>query len=144
MSFKDTLRTAALANAGLAALIGTQWYDTQLPQTVALPPTGSLGAVVVQGISNPRMYSFTQRMSGSYARYQFTVWGGQFSAGAENRDAIASALVQFLDQFNAIGIAGLSRYPNFVVGDRDSLFPQTDGPIFQKVVDAMMFSEDPS
>ena len=65
--------------------------------------------------------------------------GGRFSAGAEARDSVFSALAAFLDQLNLIGIAGMAQYPNFVVGDRDFLFVQTDGPIFQKVVDAMMF-----
>ena len=130
---KDRIRAAALAYPALSALIGANWYDTQLPQTATFP------AVVIQQITGPRVYVLTGRLNTYWARMQFTIWGGQFSAGAEARDSVFSALAAFLDQLNLIGIAGMAQYPNFVVGDRDFLFVQTDGPIFQKVVDAMMF-----
>lgn len=132
-AFKDKLRTAALANAALSALIGTNWYDTQLPQTATFP------AVVVQQISGPRIYVNTTRLGTFFGRWQFTIWGGQFSAGAENRDLVANALMNFLDSASFDGIAGRALNPNSIVGDRDFSFPQTEGPIFQKVVDAMIF-----
>lgn len=138
MPFKDTLRTAALANTALAALIGSQWFDTQLPQTVTLPLPGSLGAIVAQQITGPRLYSLNARIAKYWARYQFTVWGGQFSQGAELRDSIVAALASFLDQTSFDGIAGRTQNPNYIVGDRDALFPQTDGPIYQRIIDAML------
>lgn len=132
-AFKDKLRSAALANAALAALIGQNWYDTQLPQTATFP------AIVVQQISGPRIYTNTSRLGTFFGRWQFTVWGGQFSAGAENRDLVANALMNFLDATSFDTVQGRAVNPNTVVGDRDLLFPQTDGPIFQKVIDAMIF-----
>jgi hypothetical protein len=137
---KDQLRTAVAAYAPLASLLtvaGTlNWYDTQLPQTATFP------AIVMQQITGPKTYTFLARLATVWARYQFTIWGGQFSAGSEMRDTLARVLPQFLDQVNLIGIAGLQQYPNFIVGDRDSVFPQTDGPIFQKIMDAMIFSNE--
>jgi uncharacterized protein DUF3168 len=133
MPFKDRLRTAALANAALTALIGSNWYDTQLPQTATFP------AIVVTQISGPRIYTNMARLATFYGRFQFTIWGGQFSAGAENRDSVAAALAQFLDATSFDGIARTAQNPNYIVGDRDFGFPQTEGPIFQKVIDAMIF-----
>jgi hypothetical protein len=139
MAFKETVRTAALANTALAALIGQQWFDTQLPQTAAIPPNGGLGAVVVQQITGSRMYSYQGLMATYFARFQFTVWGGQSAAGAGLRDSITDALVAFLNTTSFDGITLPAGNPNFVVGQHDALFAQTDGPIYQKVVDAMMY-----
>ena len=134
------MRTAAAANAGLSALLGSnpfRWFDNQLPQGQTLP------AVVVQQISGSPTYVVTGRLHTGWSRYQFLIWGGQFDAGDTARMNVEAALMSFLDGWSgAIGITGLVQYPSYVVGQRDSLFPQTDGPIYQRIVDAMIFSND--
>lgn len=132
------LQAAAAANPALAALLGSpfRWYDTQLDQPATFP------AVVVYVVSNPRDYSFTARMATSWARVQFTIWGGQFAAGSMSADAVRAALLSFLDQFNAVGIPGLVQYPCRVVGDHRAGFTQTDTMIYQRVIDAMIFSNE--
>lgn len=134
--FKTRMRTAALANAGLAALISSNWYDTQLPQAATFP------AVVMQQITGPRMYSNVGRLATFWGRFQFTIWGGRYDAGAQARDNVFQALMNFLDSTPFDGVAGRTQSPNFIVGDRDALYPQTDGPIYQKIVDAMIFQNE--
>lgn len=127
------IRTAALANAGLVALIGQNWYDTQLPQLATFP------AIVAQQISGPRIYVNAARLNAYFARFQFTIWAGQFAAGANARDAVFAALAAFLDATPFDGITGRAQNPNFIVGDRQMGFVQTDGVLFQRIVDAMLY-----
>ena len=138
--FEQRLRTAAAADAGLAALLGAspfRWYDDFLDQNSAFP------AIVINQISGSKVYSFNQRMATGWNRWQFTIWGGQFSAGAIARNTVEAALTSFLDQFkDGIGIVGLQQYPNHVINSRCAIFPRTDGPIYQQIVDVMMFSND--
>jgi hypothetical protein len=136
------LRTSAMANAALLSLLGTgspvyfRWFDTQLPEGSTLP------AVVALLIADSTTYSATARMATSFARVQLTVWGGQGSAGAASADTVRDAILSWLDSMNLIGISGLVSYPNFVLMDRRGVFPRTDGPIYQRVLDVNVFSND--
>ena len=135
------MRTAALAFTELATLIdptsvGAGWYDNQLPQGVGFP------CVVVQRISAPRQYTLTRRLNTFWARYQFTIWGGQFSAGSEARRAVRTALMDFVDSLNLYGVSNIPANAGYVVGDRDALYPLTDGPVYQQLVDAMLFVDE--
>lgn len=130
------LITAIAAYAPLNTLLSTRVYDTQLAQGSAFP------ALVIQLISNPREYVFTNRLATSWARVQFTVWGGQFAAGNQAADQVRAALLTFLDQFNAEGVPGLTLYPCRVVGDRRGAFTQEDTLVFQRLVDAMIFNNE--
>lgn len=67
MYIEEGLRTYALADAALSALIGTRWYGPTLEEFTAFP------AVTVQCISNTSVES-QQGYSGlERARYQLTV-----------------------------------------------------------------------
>ena len=135
---QSRIRAAAAAYAPLNALLGTnpfRWFAEQLPQGQALP------AIVVKQISGSPTYVVTGRLHTGWTRLQFLIWGGKADAGAQAREDVEAALLSFLDQWDGgIGIAGLQQYPNLVVGQRDFLFPQTDGPIYQRVTDAQIFS----
>lgn len=136
-SLEVKLRTAAEAWPALTALLGTspfRWFDVQLDQKQGK----TLPAVVVLGVSNPRTYAFNARMVTNYSRMQFTIWG---NTGEEAR-AVESELANFLDGFNAIGIAGLSQYPNIIVGSRGGMFPQTQAGRYLRIVDAMIFNNE--
>lgn len=68
MYIEEGLRTYALADAELEAMVGTRWYGPTLEQFSAVP------AVTVQCISNTSAHS-QQGYSGlETARYQLTVW----------------------------------------------------------------------
>lgn len=130
------LRTAALADSALTALLGTspfRWYDTQLDETVNVFP-----AVVVQLISAPDMYALNRRMPGYFSRMQFTIWG----TSGENARAVETELVCFLNQFNAVGVAGLQQYPNTVLNRRTSMYVQTQPAKWQRIVDVSIFNNE--
>lgn len=129
------LLTAAAANAGLAALLGSspfRWYDTRLAQGTAYP------AVTVQLVSGNKTYAFEGRLSTGWSRYQFTIW----DTDPERARSVESALVTFLDTFNGPGTAGLQQYPNYVVLQRQGMFAEIEPPVFQRINDAMIFSND--
>ena len=134
-SLKANLRAQAALFPGLTALLGTaplRWYDERLNQGSALP------AVVVTVVSDPPTYVATGRLRTGWSRVQFLIWGA--TPGSDSAFAVETQLLLFFDQLNLIGIPGLTQYPNYVVLRRDSMYPQTDPPIYQRIVDAMMFS----
>lgn len=136
-SVKQRIRTAASAYSGLTALLGTapfRWYDLQLAQGSAKP------AVVVQQISGSPTYVVGGRLNTGWGRWQFTIWGS--GTDSSNALAVEAQLLDFLDQLNLIGITGLTQYPCLVVGQRDAMFPGTQPPSYQRLVDAMIFSND--
>lgn len=139
-SLKARLYAAALVDAGLLALLASgspavlRWYDQQLPQGATFP------AMVVQQISNPRTYVTTGRMPTGFSRMQFRIFGT--GNDSQNASAVVAALANFLDGFNGSGIAGLAQYSNIIVADRDAGLANTQPLTFQRIVDAMIFSND--
>ena len=68
MYIEEGLRTYALADPDLAAMVGTRWYGPTLEQFSAVP------AITVSCVSNASVHS-QQGYSGlETARYQLTVW----------------------------------------------------------------------
>jgi hypothetical protein len=135
-SLKAKLFTAASANAGLQALLGTnpfRWYDSQLNQSSAFP------AVVVFIVSNPRDYVITGQMSTSWARVQFTVYGT--GNDSQNADAVVNALQAFLLGFNAYGLNPPAN-ANTIVGDRDFGIAATQPLTYQRVLDVMILNDE--
>lgn len=136
MTLEAKLRTAAIAWADLVALLGSapfRWFDTQLDQKVNLFP-----AIVVLLVSSADTYALNRRLPGGFSRVQFTIWA---NSGQDAR-AVETELVCFLNQFNALGVPGLQQYPNNVLNRRGSLFPQTDGPKFQRILDVSIFDNE--
>ena len=134
---KQKLRTAAAADANLGPLLGPspfRWYNVQLLQGSALP------AVVVQIISTIPKYGFTMRAQNPVEnRVQFTIWGGQGEQGSATAYQVEDALKTFLDTFDAVGIPGLTLYPNQITLERDGFFIQTDTGIYQRLIDVMVW-----
>ena len=141
-SLESKLRTTAAAYAPLLALLGSgspvvfRWYDTTLDEGSVFP------AVVVRMVSNPSAYVTTGRLPTSSARMQFTVWGGQYAGGATAADSVRDALVSWFAQLNLVGIAGKVMYSNTIVNEMRGVFVQTDKPIYQRIIDAMILSDD--
>lgn len=132
-SLEAMLRTQALAFPGLTALLGTnpfRWYDTQLRQGTAFP------AVTVQLVSGNETYAFNGRLATGWSRMQFTIW----DSDPERARNVEAQLTAFLDVFNGTGIQGLSEYPNSIVMRRQTLFSETQPPLFQRINDAQIFS----
>jgi len=129
------LRTTASAFAPLIALLGTspfRWYDTQLVQGSVFP------AIVALLVSDPKSYYLGGRMNTSFARVQFTIW----DTDAERGRSVEAALYDFLDVFNASGAPADRAKPNYVVGARGGMYPQTQPPQFQRIIDAKIFNND--
>lgn len=82
-------RTFLLANAPLAALIGTRIYPLQLPQTPTLP------AITQQVISD--VYELAQYGTSGYptARVQYDCWGATYLSAR----AVAAALRVAIDGY---------------------------------------------
>ena len=128
------LITAIAADSTLPGILGSRIYDTQLSQGTAFP------ALVIQSISSGKSYTYDGRNNLSRDRIQFTIWGGQFSAGAAAADTVLNALEAFLDTFSAVG--NPSQFPNQISMERRGMFPQTDGPIFQRLVDVFIYNDN--
>lgn len=136
----ERVRSAAAFDAGLQALLGTNpfrfWFD-QLRQGSAFP------AVVMQQISSQTDYTAEHRLATGWSRQQFMIWGGENLAGEQARQAVAAALKTFFDSWSGgTGETGKSLYPNEVLNERDFVFFQKSTPIYQRVMDVRIFSDE--
>jgi hypothetical protein len=141
-SLESKLRTAAAAYGPLAALLASgspalfRWYDTTLVQGAVYP------AIVARVVSNSSSYVGTGRLPTSFARVQFTVWGGQYAAGVAAADAVRDALVAFFQQLNLVGIPNQVMYSNVILNEMRGVFVPTDTPVFQRIIDVNIFSDE--
>ena len=139
-SLQDRLQAGAQAYAPLTALIGSspmRWYQNDLQQGSFYP------AIVVTRISGQASYAVNRRMKTGFARFQFLIWGGMYQSGAAARDAVAAALIDFMDQWSGgSGITGLSQYSNTNVLDREATYRQKDSTVYQRLLDFMIFADD--
>jgi hypothetical protein len=142
INYSVTAGSPAVTTFPLRALLGTgsplifRWYDTTLKQNATYP------SVVMQEISNAPTYVFVGRTATSFSRFQFTIWGGQYSPGVDAADNVSAALLTFFDQLDLVGIPGLVQYNNMVLGNRRAAYTETDQPIYQRVMDVRIFSND--
>lgn len=145
VSLEQKIRVAAAADPTLLSLLCSgpskpfRWCTQgHLIQGIATP------AVVTQLISNPSMNVAAGRMPTSWARVQFTIWAGQYTAGAQAAEDVAAALKAFLNTLNldSVDVASDVACANYVANERDTLYPQTDTPVYQKIIDAMIWSND--
>ena len=134
-SLEAQLRTAALGYAGLTALLGGtdpnnfQWGDTQLLQGAQFP------YVVVSVISGSEDYTFEHRLATSWNRIQFDIW----DTDPERAYQVQQQLESFLDQFDGYGTPNLVQYANQIVNVRKVLWPETQPPQYQRIIDARIF-----
>jgi len=142
LNYSVTAGSPAITTFPLRTLLGSgspvifRWFDTTLVQKAAYP------SVVMQEVSNAPSYVYCARLNTSFSRFQFTIWGGQFSGGVTAADQVSDVLLSFFDQLNLVGISGLSQYNNIVLSNRRAVFPMTDQPVYQRVMDVRIFSKD--
>ena len=128
------LRQAAVTNAGLTSVLGSapfRWYNTQLYEGSAYP------AITANQISSVPVYSVTGRNPLARARVQFTIWEGQTP---DDTNSVLDALRAFLDSFSAVG--NPTQFANQINSELDRLYPATQPPIFQTLVDAYIYNSD--
>ena len=135
-SLEIKIRTAAAAYAPLAALLGTspfRWYDTQLVQGTVFP------AVVTQLVSNAPTYALPGALTASFARVQFTVW----DTDAERARAVEAAITAFLTVANFGPYSSpVTVFANYILNTRQSMYPQTQPPQFQRIMDCKVYNDD--
>jgi|SRR5580658_4439672 hypothetical protein len=129
------IRAAAGAYAPLTSLLGVG--SAIRISTLQLIQGGPFPGIALQLISNPSDYVVNTRLATSTARVQHTVFG--MTPGGNNAWAVVQALRTFYDQFNAIGISGLSTYPTRIVGVTELGIPETQPQTFLIRLDAMIF-----
>ena len=133
------LRTLALANPTLSALVGPRWFDVNLPQAQTLPN------VVVQRISTARLQAQdTQLGLGQLAkiRFQFTCRGeGTNQPTFEAARAVGAAVIQFLGTVNLTsGSNSQPPKPAYVLGERVGMDYNANPPVPLYVVDAFLWN----
>ena len=141
-SIETKLRTAAIANAGLTALLGTapfRWYNTQENQ--GPPPSAGVQfpCITAQQVSGVPIYNLGGRGPMNQIRVQFTIWEGPTP---DTTDAVLQALRVFLDTFSAVQAGN---FANQIVNDgRRGFYAATKPGIFQKFVDVMIWNNTDS
>ena len=124
-------RTAAAANAGLTALLGTspfRWYDTQLVPGTAFP------AMVCYRVSAVPLYVNVGQNPLELIRVQITIWEGP---EPDTANSLIDALQNFLANFSATTVAFSQ---NRIVNKRRGLYTDTQPGIFQNTVDVMVWN----
>lgn len=153
VSLEARIRNAAAQNTTLVSLLKKTSPDnapfrwcTQgwLIQGVAKPDKNSpwLPTVVTQLISNPSTYVAGGRLPTSWARVQFTIFGGQHTAGAQACEDVGAALKAFFATLHLSAVNPNVAQANYAINERSVNFFHTDTPVFQKIIDAMIWSDD--
>lgn len=136
---KEKVLSAAIVYPGFTALLGTnpfRWYNQQLYQGSEFP------GITVMEVSNPQTYALVGRLPTSFARLQFTIWTVNTTVGFAKLAAVEALLYEFLETLNLVGIPGLCSYNNQVVNARDGWYPLPSPGNPQRLIDAMIFSND--
>lgn len=89
MALEEGLYAYLVADAGVAALIGTRLYPLLVPQDAALP------AMAYQRISGPRDHTHDGASGLAMARIQFTAVGSSYSEAKSVMAALRAALDGF-------------------------------------------------
>ena len=143
MTLEQIIQNALVADPGVSAVIGSRLYLLQLPQNPTYP------AAVFQRVSTVPIYSHSpdvgQQGSVGVARFSFTAWATGAHSGA-TMEACAAAILAALQTFNAWALPTspqvITQAPNYVVGRRMGIEPQTDPPLFMSVIDVKIFYRD--
>ena len=127
------LYTAASANAGLVALLGTspfRWSSMQLTAGWTYP------AIVTRQISGVPLNWNRGRNALSRYRVQFTIWEGYVP---DTSNAVLEALRQFLDTFCATTTGN----PGALIANMtDGLWAETQPGVYQTIIDYYIWNND--
>jgi hypothetical protein len=115
MSVDSDLRAFILADAAVAALIGTRLYPAIMPQDPVLPAT------TYQWISAIRYPNMDDAGGLSTARVQVDCWSDSKAEALEVFEAIRLALDGYRGAFGSIPVYGA-----FLESERESYEPATD------------------
>ncbi len=139
MSVEEQLYAGLLAQSGVTDIIGNRLYLVQLPQNPTYP------SACYQRIATVPLYTQENALQGTagYVRFQITGFFQGSTSGSDS-DAFAQAVTAALQTFNcASGPPGspptLGTPPNYVLGRRMSVQPQTQPPIYMCVIDAKLW-----
>jgi hypothetical protein len=141
-----------LIDAGLSPLVGTSIFPVQLPSGfLSANPSGNppLRALVYQRVSTLRYYTHDgANITLSAVRMQFTAWC-KGADSATDALAVLNALTAFLNTFCATSTALFTsppttptQFPNMVLNERLSLYPQTQPPLFLGILEARIFNRE--
>jgi hypothetical protein len=133
-SLKSRIWSAAAANAGLQALLGTspfRLFDMQLPQQ----PPPVFPSVTMFQVSKPQQFTVSGRLYSNVARMQFTIYGT--GNDSENAWAVRTALLSFFDSLGGDGWGVVN-----VPGDRDAGIAQTAPLTYMRILDVMVFDDE--
>jgi hypothetical protein len=138
VSVEQQIYNGLLAQPGVTGIIGDRLYLVQLPQNPVYP------CAAYQRVATVPLYTQENANQGTvgYVRFQFTGFFQGASSGQQS-DAFAQAVTAALETFNcAMGAQSppvLGTPPNYVIGRRMLVQPQTQPPIFMCVIDAKLW-----
>jgi hypothetical protein len=143
MTLEQQVQNALVSDPAVNAIIGTRLYLLQLPQNPVYP------AAVYQRVSTVPIYSHSpatgQQASVGWARFSITGWATGANSGAI-MEAFAAAVLAALQTFNAWALPTspqvITQSPNYIVGRRMSIEPQTDPPLFMAAIDVRICYRD--
>jgi len=139
---EERILTAAQAFPALVSALASNpfaFYFTTLQQGSAFP------AIVMRQISGSRMYRVDARMKTGWQRFSFTIWGGQFKAGFDACVTVKMALLSFMDNsaFDGIPVGSTrNQAANRLLLDLSAEYFQTDGPIYQRILDYDIYDDN--
>lgn len=140
---KVKLFSAASVFAGFQPLLRNssnvfQWADVQLPQQWDIT---NFSAVRAFQVSDPSQYVIDGRLSSSWTRMQFMIYG--HGNDSTNASAVVAVMKSFFKGFNAS--ANVSRsgfYDNRISNDRDGGVADTQPLTFLRTMDVQIFNDE--
>lgn len=152
ITLEQKLRQEMLIDSGLSPLVGANVFLVQLPSGIlSANPTGNppVRALVIQRVSTLRYYTHDGATNPLMAaRIQFTAWCKGPDSGNDALSVMA-ALVNFLNTFCATQTSEFgspvttpTQFPNIVLNERMSVYPQTQPPLYQGILEARIFNRE--
>lgn len=132
---EETIRAALLADDGVSALLGANLYIVQLPPATPFP------CATFQRVSTNPIYTIDQPTNWGtfgWARFTFSIWCQGPSSAAQSdqiAQAIQSAMLGFNASVEATSPPVVIQAPNFLIGRRMLVEPQTSPPLFKAILD---------
>ncbi len=137
LAVEEQIRAGLLADAGVAALLGTRVYIDQLPQNPNPYPVAT-----VQRISDVPYY--TQQPPGGtqasvgWCRISITVWCDGATA-SQVRENLCRAIIIAMQTFSCYDLPSsplvVRQAPNLLLNRRHTVEPQTRQPLFKGILD---------
>lgn len=138
---QQKLRTAMLANAGIAAFLGANNIFTgQLPAGVMGGAASVIRAMTLTPVSAAQPSTHDRGIQAMvWERIQFTSW---CKGPTSDLDAVTAngLIIAFLNTFDATGSA--VSHPNIVLSKRITVYAQTSPPLYMGILDARILNRE--